>query len=87
MIALERWKTFSKKDQLAHIASEIFRAKLANNENTRKAILERAIDLTDLSLSDQKWRDNPLMLLFLRNQLSKVYIGENKNLENILAAI
>lgn len=87
MITLERWKTFSKRDQLAHIASEIMRAKLAGDENTKKAILERAIDLTGLSLSDRKWQDNPLMLLYLRNELASFYIDKNKGLEKILAAI
>lgn len=87
MISFERWTTFSKRDQLAHIASEIMRAKLANNENDCKAILERAINLIDFSLSDQKWRDNPLMLLHLRGELAGAYIGENKNIGEILNAI
>ena len=87
MITLERWKTFSKRDQLAHIASEIMRAKLANDEITQKAILERAIYLIDLCLDDSKWQNNALMILYLRNGLAGAYIGENKNLDEILAAI
>ena len=87
MITLKRWETFSKRDQLAHIASEIMRAKLTKDENIYKAILERAIDLINLSLADSKWLDNALMILYLRNGLAGAYIGENKNLDEILAAI
>lgn len=87
MITLERWKTFSKRDQLAHIASEIMRAKLSSDENSRKAILEQAIYLIDLCLSDSKWRDNPLMILYLRGKLAEIYIGKSRDLEEILAAI
>lgn len=87
MIDLERWKTISRRDQLAHIASEILRAKLANNKNTQMAILERAIDLINFSLADSQWQDNPLMLLYLRNELVKNYIDKVKNLEEILMAI
>jgi len=88
-ITLERWRTFSKRDQLAHIASEIMRAKLANDEIAQKAVIERAIYLIDLCLDDPKWQNNSLMILHLRNELAGVYIGigENKNLDEILSVI
>lgn len=81
---LERWQNFSKKDQLGHIASEILRARLVKNINIQviRAILEKAIGFVDLSLGDSKWRDNPLPLLFLRNELSKAYLGDATALEN-----
>jgi len=87
MITLKRWETFSKRDQLAHIASEIMRAKLTKDENIYKAILERAIDLINLSLADSKWLDNALMILYLRNELTGAYIDKNKDLGKILAII
>ncbi|KKQ23009.1 MAG: hypothetical protein US36_C0006G0008 [Candidatus Wolfebacteria bacterium GW2011_GWC1_37_10] len=86
-ITLERWRTFSKRDQLAHIASEIMRAKLANDEIAQKAVIERAIYLIDLCLDDPKWQNNSLMILHLRNELAGAYIGENKNLDEILSMI
>lgn len=84
MVTLERWQKFSVRDQLGHIASEIMRAQLVQKNNTQaiRAILEKAIDLTDLSLCDSKWRDNPLLLLILRNELTKAYLGETAALEN-----
>jgi hypothetical protein len=89
MIDFERWKTLSKRDQLGHIASEIRRAieTKGSDKNIYSQILERALELVDLSLDDQKWRDNPLPLLILRNEIAKVYIGENINLEKVYAAL
>ncbi|MFA5084179.1 MAG: hypothetical protein WC475_02245 [Candidatus Paceibacterota bacterium] len=84
---LDRWQTFSKRDQLAHIASEVFRAKTANNQTTYELELERAINLIDLTLEDSKWRDNPLMLLYLRNELASIYLDKNQNsLEEVIKA-
>lgn len=92
MVTLERWKTFSKRDQIGHIASEIQRAILARDKNDNtlfSQILERAIDLITLSLDDQKWKDNPLPLLVLRDELAKVYIGgkSKADLEKIYMAL
>ncbi|HDH31354.1 MAG TPA: hypothetical protein ENH26_01110 [Candidatus Wolfebacteria bacterium] len=87
MITLERWKTFSKRDQLGHIASEILRANSAKNRDAFIQMLERAIDLIDISLNDEKWRGNPLLLLILRNELAKAYMDKSLGLEKIYAAI
>lgn len=86
---LERWKTLSKRDQLGHIASEILRANSTLNKDKIAfiQILERAINLIDLSLNDEKWREDPLPLLVLNNELAKVYIGENADLEKIYRAM
>ncbi|MEK7555508.1 MAG: hypothetical protein AAB516_01660 [Patescibacteria group bacterium] len=87
MITLERWKTFSKRDQLGHIASEILRANSIKDKTAFSQMLERAIDLVGISLNDEKWRENPLLLLVLRDELAKVYIGESVNLGKIYEAI
>jgi hypothetical protein len=89
MITLERWENLSKRDQLGHIASEILRANLAKekNQSIYLQILERAFYFIDLSLEDEKWRENPLPLLILRNELAKAYVGEKVDLEKIYMAI
>jgi len=38
--------------------------------------LERALELIDLTLSDDKWRDNTLALLRLRDEVAKFYVAE-----------
>lgn len=88
-MTLERWKTLSLRDQLGHIASEILRANLAKNkqDSTFLQILERAICLVDLSLEDKKWKENPLFLLVLRDELAKAYIGKIENLGKLYAAL
>lgn len=88
MIALKRWQLISRRDQLGHIASEIKRAEIAeDNPELKREILSRAFYLIDLSLADSKWRDNPLPLLVLREELAKAYLGEEKNLTRIYAAL
>ncbi len=87
---LERWKTISMRDQLGHIASEIMRAELNKNKDkaTYLSILERALELIDLSLNDPKWRENPLPLLVLREELAKAYIkSKGMSLSDLYAAI
>ncbi len=88
-IDLERWKTLSLRDQLGHIASEIFRANLMKNKNQSiyLQIIERAINFIDISLNDEKWQKNPLLLLILRDELSKAYIDKNLNLDKICKAL
>jgi len=43
--------------------------------------------LVDLSLNDPKWKDNPLPLLVLRNELAKIYIGQSHDLEKIYKSL
>lgn len=89
MLSLERWRKFSKRDQIGHIASEIKRAALAENQNQTvfRQILERAFFLIDLSLADKKWKDNSLPLLVLRDELAKIYIGETNDTNKIYAIL
>jgi hypothetical protein len=57
------------------------------NQSIYLQILERAFYFIDLSLEDEKWRENPLPLLILRNELAKAYVGEKVDLEKIYMAI
>ena len=83
----ERWQNFSKNEQLRHIASEVKRASLYEKENPElsRGILERGLDLVDLSLEDTKWKDNLRLLLLLRNLLAESYVGKRAGLESIYA--
>lgn len=88
-MTLERWKTFSIRDQMGHIASEILRADLIRekDKNIYLQMIERAINLVDLTLNDEKWRGNFLQLFILRDELAKTYLGENKDLKKLIAAL
>lgn len=85
---LERWQKISKRDQLGHVAAEIARARGAKDQNLFRAILERALELVDLTLQDLKWKDNTLMLLRLRDEIAKAYeSGKIQEADKIYAII
>jgi len=75
---LSRWKNFSKRQQLLMIGSEFMRAKAwqgKNQENFLSA-LERALELIDLTISDDKWKENLRMILKLREEVAKFYTAK-----------
>ena len=84
----ERWQSFSKNEQLKHIASEIKRASLYEEKNSKlkNEILERGLEFVDLSLEDGKWRGDLRLLFTLRNLLAESYIGRGMPLDRIYAA-
>ena len=72
----ERWKNFTKRQQLLTIGAELMRAKTWQNRDKDKFLpaLERALELIDLTLSDPKWKDSLLMILRLREEIAKFYV-------------
>lgn len=67
----------SLHEQLLAIGSEVMRAIVWQEKDKDKfhSALERALALVDLCLDEQKWRRYRYALLFLREELSKWYIG------------
>lgn len=85
---LGRWKNFSKRDQLGHIASELARVKTAGDKELCRALLEKALALVDLTMEDSKWRADGLLLLNLRQEIASAYeSGLRAKAEEIYAAI
>lgn len=84
-MTLERWRTFSRRDQLGHIGAEILRADMTmkKDKETSFLIIERALELVDLALSDQKWKNDSLLLWHLRDKLARAYQGKERNLKKI----
>ncbi len=84
----ERWQSFSKNEQLKHIASEVKRASLYEQENPKlkNDILERSLEFIDLSLADAKWKDNVRLLFTIRNLLAESYLGRGISLDRIYTA-
>lgn len=86
---LERWSKFTKGQQLGAIASELTRAKVWQDKDKEKTLssLERAIDLVDFTIDDNKWRGLRAMLFWLREELAKLYLGDKTiDLEKLLFA-
>ena len=72
----ERWEKLTKREQLLNIGAEFMRAKVWQGKDKEKFLLalERALQLTDLTLTDQKWENNLLMILRLRDEVAKFYV-------------
>jgi hypothetical protein len=75
---LNRWENFNKRQQLLMIGSEIIRAKTWQGQDREKFLLalERALELIDLTLSDEKWKNNLQMILGLREEIAKFYTAQ-----------
>ena len=72
----------SPRDQIAAIGAEIMRARVWEDEHDKEktaTALERALELTDLTINDARSRDRRRMLLGLRNELAEAYSGTYKD--------
>ncbi|MBU3925619.1 hypothetical protein KJ763_00405 [Patescibacteria group bacterium] len=77
---LERWKKFSKKEQLRALSAEFLRAGIwqkKDNDNYKSAI-ERAISIVDFSINDEKWLKQKKILFGLRDILAEIYLNKSK---------
>lgn len=76
---LERWKKFSKKEQLGALSAEFLRAGIwqEKNEDNFKSAIERSISMVDFSISDDKWKKQSKMLFGLRDILSEIYLNKS----------
>lgn len=74
----KRLETFSKSQQLLVVGSELVRAGVWQNKDREKFIsaLERALGLVDSILNDRKWEGQTRMILGLREEIAKFYIGK-----------
>jgi len=82
-LAEGRWNNFTKEVQILNIASELSRAKnwlLKGDAKEAESCLVRALELTDLTINDKKWRCSFLKeLLRWRGVLAEFYINPNKD--------
>ena len=70
---LERWVTFSKREQLLMIGSEIMRANVWQRKDDEKFLgaLERGMHLIKLCQLDEKWQNAKAMLAGLQEEFQK----------------
>lgn len=78
---LSRWKNFTKRLQLLTISAEFMRAENWQEKDREKFLsaLERSLELIDLTLSDEKWKNNLQMILVLREEVAKFFIAQRKD--------
>ncbi len=80
-MTIERWKTFSRHDQLFTIGAEFERARVSErdgNREYRRGALERAIALIDLTLGDIKWQDDRPMLEGLKSAVQEFVSDDSR---------
>ena len=79
MISRQKWQQFSLGQQLGHVASEISRARHwqeEGNDTSRNLALERALELLDLTIADDRFRNRLKEILRLREVICDWYSGE-----------
>ncbi|MBI4692279.1 MAG: hypothetical protein HY773_02480 [Candidatus Terrybacteria bacterium] len=83
---IEKWKKFTKSQQLGAIAAEIMRASVWQDKDRENFLsaLERAMGLIDVSLEDRRWKNYLPMLFWLRNKMAEFYVGITKEKIEIL---
>ena len=76
-LAAGRWFTLSLAEQLGNIGSEIGRALRATSGKEKTAAGFRALELFDLTLSDNRWYGRGSELARSREVVSDLLFGDN----------
>lgn len=80
-LAQGRWFKMPLCEQLGNVGSEIGRAvkwQKAGEAALRNKALERAFDLFDLTISDQRWRVRLKEICRAREVVADVFYGQNQ---------
>lgn len=83
-LTIEKWSKYSAGRQILMIANELNRAKNRIKQGNAKEVnlcYERAMELTDLTSSDPKWKSGLKELRRFRETLGWIYISEKKDLK------
>jgi len=87
----EKWVTYSKTQQVLMISNELNRALnclMSNHPDDAERCYERAIELTDLTVEDQRWDNSLKELLRFREVLSDLFLTNDIDLtRNSLSAL
>jgi hypothetical protein len=76
----EKWETYSKTQQVLMISNELNRAMnclKGNHQTDAEKCYERAIELTDLTIEDQRWANGLKELLRFREGLSGLFLSKD----------
>ena len=79
-LAAGRWRTFDLVEQLAHIGSEISRARKAKEAGDARRLagaMERALELFDLTMDDPKNRGRLKEVCRAREVVCDCFLGDN----------
>lgn len=80
-LANGRWQQFSLMEQLAHVGSEVDRAahwKQKGDTLSSQRSIDRALELIDLTLDDQRWQKRRKEIVRAREVLCDYFYGDNE---------
>ena len=85
----EKWGTYTKTQQVLMISNELNRALNclgSNHPLDAEKCYERAIELTDLTVEDQRWDNGLKELLRFREVLSEIFLSKDEDLTRLILA-
>ena len=79
-LALGRWSQLSFMEQMGNIGSEVGRACNAQNTNSERfdGAVNRALDLFDMTLTDERWRGRRFELARARELFCAASLGQDE---------
>ncbi len=79
-LASGRWFTFSLAQQMGNIGSEIHRLVLSQNGDRGRfnLALDRALELIDLTLADDRWKKSFKEIVRVREVLCDICFGKSQ---------
>lgn len=81
-LTVGRWQTMTLYEQLGNIGSEVgraARAKAQENEERFARALDRALELFDLTLADERWRGRRKEIARAREIVCDFLVGANEH--------
>jgi len=81
-----KWETYTKTQQVLMISNELNRALnslKSNHHSDAEKCYERAIELTDLTVEDQRWDNGLKELLRFREGLSSLFLSKDIHLTRL----
>ena len=81
-LATQRWQAMTLFEQLGNIGSEVgraARAKAQANDERMGRALDRALELFDLTLADERWRGRRKEIARAREIVCDFLVGDNEH--------
>lgn len=80
-LSAQRWHELTRAEQLGNIGTEVaraMRAKSSGNTERSSNALDRALELFDLTLADERWRGRRKEIARAREVVCDFLVGDNE---------
>jgi hypothetical protein len=89
-LTADKWATYSKTQQVLMISNELNRAVnclKSNHPADAEKCYERAMELTDLTVDDIRWKNGLKELLRFREVLSELFLSRDIRLNQLILSM